>query len=195
MIAEPYSGREGALLQAAVDVLMEKGLFAATTRMVTQRAGVSIGLLNHYFRWPQLRALAWTAIFDAVAQEQFGPDRNPANAMRYFLASAFVPEARQYWQLWLEALELSRDDVLLREALKGAESHMQAALTDVLSKGCREKNWHLPDPQATALRLNALHDGLVAQILSGLDRISTADAERHLRHAFLLECQGSFEPF
>ncbi|QLF70579.1 hypothetical protein FE840_014125 [Peteryoungia desertarenae] len=71
---------------------------------------------------------------------------------------------------------------------------MKGALTAVLTVGCHGKNWHQPDPAATALRLSALHDGLVALILSGLDAISPAEAERHLRHAFLLECQGSFEP-
>ena len=45
---------------------------------------------------------------------------------------------------------------------------MKGALTAVLTVGCHGKNWHQPDPAATALRLSALHDGLVALILSGL---------------------------
>ncbi|XOT96462.1 helix-turn-helix domain-containing protein, partial [Alcaligenes pakistanensis] len=52
--------------QAAVEILLEVGVRAATTRMVTERAGVGRGLLNHYFRWSELRAQAWGEIFEQL---------------------------------------------------------------------------------------------------------------------------------
>ncbi len=80
---KPGTGRRGgaALIRAAaVDVLLAVGLRAATTRMVTDQAGVGRGLLNHYFRWPDLRAAAWESIFAAVTTNQFPADQPPGGA-------------------------------------------------------------------------------------------------------------------
>ena len=50
--------RRTAILSAAADLIRENGVAAVRTRDVTTRAGVGIGLLNHYFKWGELRALA-----------------------------------------------------------------------------------------------------------------------------------------
>jgi AcrR family transcriptional regulator len=47
--------RRTQILHATVDLLLENGLAATKTRAVTERSGVGTGLLNHYFRWNDLR--------------------------------------------------------------------------------------------------------------------------------------------
>ena len=73
----PATDRQSRLVEATIELLLEGGLRAVTTRAVTQRAGVGTGLLNHYFRWPELRALAWAQIFEAVARDQFAQADDP----------------------------------------------------------------------------------------------------------------------
>lgn len=183
-------GRRDLILAAAAEVLLTAGLKAATTRMVTDRAGVGTGLLNHYFRWPELRALAWSAIFDAVAGDINDGSRPPAVAMERYLATAFAPDAWIYWRLWIEATDLAGTDAALADALSTARQRMQDSLAAILRDGDAAGCWRADDPDATALRLGALYDGLAGLLLSGARGLDTAAAEAHLRTAFRLECGG-----
>jgi AcrR family transcriptional regulator len=174
---------DGATLirQAAAEVLREVGLHAATTRLVTDRAGVGRGLLNHYFRWPDLRAAAWEAIFAEVET----PETSPERALESWLAAAFAPGARAYWRLWLEATDLATSDPAMAAALKRVQGQMLAGLTANLAAG--QGRWRCADPAATALRLTALQDGLSGLLLAGTTDLTPEAAEAHLRRAFALE--------
>ncbi|MBA4723443.1 TetR family transcriptional regulator [Alloalcanivorax xenomutans] len=180
--------RQATLIDATIEVLVESGLTAATTRAVTQRAGVGTGLLNHYFRWPELRAAAWQALFEEVAKDQFEQEQTPQIVMERYFREAFVEAARPYWRLWIEATELAASDKPMRNALKSIQARMQDGLARVLSDGCESGSWRLPDPEASALRLGALYDGLAGLLISGISPVSPDSAEKHLRKAFALEC-------
>lgn len=188
--ANKEAGRD-LILRAAVDVLLENGLRSATTRAVTERAGVGTGLLNHYFRWPELRAAAWKAIFDEVAAAQFASNIDPRVALDRYFATAFEPDARQYWQLWIEASDLSATDEPMAAALREVQARLHDGLAATLRAGSRRGLWELTDPGATALRLGALYDGLAALLISKARSLDACDAERHLRAAFDLECGGA----
>ncbi|WP_430514612.1 TetR/AcrR family transcriptional regulator [Pannonibacter phragmitetus] len=82
-------GKRSRILSATAELLMEQGLLAVQTRMVTERAGVGTGLLNHYFRWPDLRAQAWAAIFDAVAADLHREGESAAEALERFMSESF----------------------------------------------------------------------------------------------------------
>lgn len=183
-------GRRERILIAAVKLLLEVGLSAATTRGVTERAGVGTGLLNHYYRWPELRAAAWSEIFKDVAQDQFPEDQDPTQVLERYFAEAFLPEARAYWQLWVEATDIARSDDAMQKAVTDMQAQMQAGLNQTLKKGVDRGNWQLADPKATALRLGALYDGLAGQLLAGTGLDAPA-AESHLRKAFELEADPS----
>ena len=72
-VDEKSPPRRKQLVEATIALVLEAGLRATKTRDVTERAGVGTGLLNHYFRWPELRALAWRKLFEAVISAQFNP--------------------------------------------------------------------------------------------------------------------------
>lgn len=173
--------------QATIEVLLEVGLRAATTRMVTDRAGVGRGLLNHYFRWPELRAEAWGEIFDAVLDDQLSPHDPPDRVIEHYLVTAFVEEAHAYWLLWLEAVNLAKTDSALASVLGRVHREMLARLAGCLATGEVQRLWTLPDAGATALRLSALYDGLAGLLLADTTALTPAEAEQHLRRLFLLE--------
>ncbi|MBO6727071.1 MAG: TetR family transcriptional regulator C-terminal domain-containing protein [Rhizobiaceae bacterium] len=183
--------RRKRIVESAVEVMLEVGLRAATTRAVTEKAGVGTGLLNHYFRWPELRALAWTQIFAAVAEDQFDSEDDPAAALEHYFSTAFVPQARRFWHLWLEASELAASDDDMKAAFRAVSEREWGILEAVLAAGVVRACWSLPDPQATALRLGALYDGLAGRLLSPADNLDADLAEAHLRQAFALECAAS----
>jgi AcrR family transcriptional regulator len=184
---EGGSTRQDRIVQATIALLLEVGLRAATTRAVTVKAGVGTGLLNHYFRWTTLRALAWGRIFDAVAQDQFPPELEPQVAIERYFTTAFSPDAHRFWHLWSEGTELAVSDDAMRAALDTARSRLSEGLLGVLAAGCRSHRWQLPDPHGTAIRLGALYDGLAGLLLSPTATMTAEQAGMHLRTAFGLE--------
>lgn len=174
------------MVAATVAVIQNKGLRAASTRDVTSALGVGTGLLNHYFRWPELRALAWAQMFEEISGFLFPADATPPEAIDFYFKYAFAPDATLYWTLWLEALELARDDAAMHAALTAIEKKMTDKMCAVLEAGNAQGNWSLISPQATATRLAALYDGLAGQMKARLG-LTAKQAEAHMRKAFELE--------
>jgi AcrR family transcriptional regulator len=189
--SQPTTDRQKRIIEATIELLLEVGLRAATTRAVTQKAGVGTGLLNHYFRWPELRALAWAQIFEVVAADQFSQETDPRAALERHFATAFTSDARQFWHLWVEAAELAASDDFMKTAFRKANKQAHKGLRDVLVAGDEQGFWKLADPDGTALRLGAIYDGLAGMLLSPAQNMDVAQAEAHLRKAFELECQAS----
>jgi AcrR family transcriptional regulator len=184
------SDRRAQILDATIKLLLENGLAATRTRDVTELSGVGTGLLNHYFRWTDLRAEAWSLIFAAVADESFPFDVNSKLVLEQFFSNAFALESEKYWRLWIEATEMAKQDEAIAKAIVEAQFTMEEGLAKVLSTGNKAGHWKLVDSKATALRLSALHDGLAGFLLSGAIGLNRKKAESHLRHAFALECQS-----
>lgn len=177
--------------QAAAEVLMEVGVRAATTRMVTDRAGVGRGLLNHYFRWSQLRAEAWAEIFEQLFETQFEPSRDPADLMQEYFSTAFDERYRIYWFLWIDATDLAKTDAPMAAITARVHGRMLEQMASHLAQGVELGLWSLPDPAGTALRLSALYDGLANLLLTDTTDLTPAQAEQHLRHLFFLETRSS----
>ena len=171
--------------QAAVEILLEVGVRAATTRMVTERAGVGRGLLNHYFRWSELRAQAWGEIFDRLMEQE--DLQEPAAWMENYLSSAFDQNSRVYWFLWMDATDLARTDAALAVVITRVQDKMLEQLAWHLRCGSEQGLWQAPDPCGTALRLSAMYDGLANMLLTEAIDLTAEQAEQHLRHLFLLE--------
>lgn len=175
------------IVEATVALLIEQGLLTVQTRAVTERAGVGTGLLNHYFRWPDLRATAWAAIFAGVADTMRRDGETPPEAMRRFFTESFAPEARPFWRLWIEAEGLALQDPAIAEAVTLARSQLRDVLAEILTEGVSRADWALDAPRATALRLEAMRDGLVGLLLGADADLSEGKAAAHLRDFFRRE--------
>lgn len=177
--------------QAAVEILLEVGVRAATTRMVTERAGVGRGLLNHYFRWSELRAEAWGEIFDRLIVQYAEQALGPEALMENYLRTAFDQSNRIYWFLWLDATDLAKTDAALAVVITRVQSRMLEQMAGYLRQGAEQGLWQAPDPDGIALRLSALYDGLANMLLTDSTDLSAQQAEQHLRHLFFLETRLS----
>lgn len=187
---EPLPSRRDQLIEATVALVMEVGLRAAKTRAVTERAGVGTGLLNHYFRWPDLRALAWRTLFEAVTEDQFARSGDPGADLERYFSTAFTEGARRFWRLWIEAAELAASDPVMRAAFSKVNAQSRQGLRELLRAGCEQNLWHLPDPEGTAIRLGAIYDGLAGMLMSPGEEMDPVQAEAHLRKAFEQECKS-----
>ncbi|MFN6979466.1 MAG: TetR family transcriptional regulator C-terminal domain-containing protein [Gemmobacter sp.] len=189
---DKVSAARDAILSATAVLLTEQGLGATRTRDVTARAGVSTGLLNHYFTWRALRAealgLALRAGLDAVLPEASGTPADPRGDLERLARGAFDEGADPLWRLWVEATEAAPGDPAVARVLAQATGELVARIADRLAQGARLGLWRCSDPQGAAFRLMALHDGLAGLILSGLPGLTRADATAHLATALSLEC-------
>lgn len=188
--APPPSDRREALIAAAAAAFLDQGLTATRTRDVTARAGVGVGLLNHYFSWSELRGQALSRLLQAQIDAAFpdGAAQDPARAVARFLDLAFAPETARHWRLWIEATEGALADPALAQALDRGNRDLMARLAACLRAGAAQGVFACPDPEGAALRLLAAYDGLVGFVLTGSPAIDAAQATRHLAHAFALEC-------
>ncbi|MFN4158882.1 MAG: TetR family transcriptional regulator C-terminal domain-containing protein [Gemmobacter sp.] len=187
-----------AILAATAALLAEQGLGATRTRDVTARAGVSTGLLNHYFTWGALRAealgLALREGLDAVLPEVGATLPDPRRDLAALAQGAFEQGSDPLWRLWVEATEAAPADPGVAAVLAQATGDLVGRIADRLDLGVRRGLWRCADPKGAAFRLMALHDGLAGLILSGLPGLSRADASAHLAAALALECPPTEGP-
>jgi AcrR family transcriptional regulator len=179
--------RRAAILAAAAELIRERGIAAVRTRDVTARAGVGIGLLNHYFRWGELRAqaaaLALAAEIDRVVPDAPSPDRQ----LDLFLKRAFGSEADPLWRLWIEITDLAMTDPDMAAAARECAEGIRDDLAALLADGADRNLWHCAAPRDAALRILAFHDGLVGFVLTGLPPVDRDEAMRHLERYVALE--------
>jgi AcrR family transcriptional regulator len=160
------------LLGAAVELIVERGWSAVSTRMVAERAGVAPGLVHYHFS--SVRALLSAAAVGAM--------REVAGALEPALAGAGTPE--DALSALLSALDpYTGDDptsVLFTETYLAAtrDPALRTAVAEVITEfRSRLGTWFgthgVAAPEATAAVVGAAIDGLVLQ--RALDPGLTAD--------------------
>lgn len=188
------SDRRTAILDAAAALVREQGVAAVRTRDVTTRAGVGIGLLNHYFRWSALRAEAAARALDAEIDALFASGASPPDQLEAFLARAFTADADALWRLWIEATDLALTDDDMARAMSDCAQRLVSRVETMLALGAKAGDWTCADPHGAAMRILAFHDGLVGFVLTGLPELSRADAAAHLRHFARFELGPAADP-
>jgi AcrR family transcriptional regulator len=181
--------RREELVASAAALIAERGLAAVRTRDVTARAGVGVGLLNHYFTWSDLRAAALDRVLGAGRDRLLGlGPETPAARRDGLIRAAFDAGNDPLWQVWVEAGDAARADPVLAEVLDRAMVGFVADVAALIAEGVAAGDWTCPDPGGAAMRLLALHDGLLGFLFSGVPPMTREAAEAHLARAFALEC-------
>lgn len=177
--ADPDERRQS-LIEACARVLAGKGAAGVSVRAICTEAGVSPGLLRHYFggiseaiaetyRWTG--ATIGTALAEAVAAA--GPDPR-ARLLAYLTANFRPPIASpdllaSYVAFW----SLSRSDSVVAAMRAEVYGHFREGLERLI------RAWRpdLADPRLPAVALTALIDGLWLELSLGNAPFSTEEAE------------------
>lgn len=176
----PPADRRALLIEAAAAVILDQGLTAARTRDVTARAGVGVGLLNHYFAWSELRALAVARLLSDHTAALLADD--PGMTLDAYVSTAFAPPAQRYWAVWIEAADAAAADPRLAQVVQTANDAVLQALALRLART------PCPDAEGAALRILAAHDGLAGFVKSGSPPLDPQVAAGHLARTIALEC-------
>ena len=177
------------IISATADILLAKGLAAATTRDVTGRLGVGAGLLSHYFTWAELRALAFERIVRTDLQLSLDA-QSTESAQRVrddLISGAFGENADPVWRVWIEASDLASSDAILAESVARCTDLWRQGLARLLERGSNEGDWLCDDPDGASWRLLALFDGLVGFVMIPNSKLTRGSATKHLAVAMAHE--------
>ena len=119
---ESEERRREDLIAAALDLVAEGGLHAATVRAIAERAGVTPGLIRHYFTSKEeltrvaYQRLMEQMITDSAAVLLFGPD-DPAAQLASFVAASVSPPVADPVAvgLWAAFVHDVRRDAAMRD--------------------------------------------------------------------------------
>ncbi len=177
--ADPEARRQS-LIEATARVLAEKGAAGVSVRTICAEAGVSAGLLRHYFASVSdaiAETYRWTgAQIDAALQEAVaaaGPD--PRARLLAYLAANFRPPVASpellasYIAFW----SLTRSD----PAVAAVRAEVYGAFRTGLEEHLSAYRSDLGDARLAAVALTALIDGLWLELSLGQAPFSAEEAE------------------
>ncbi len=162
---EAEDKRRQALIEATLALVSEGGARAATVRAIAERAGVTAGLIRHYFQSKdQLVAAAYRQLMtgmieDSMAVLHYAP-KDPHARLAAFVAASLRPpvvdaEAVIRWASFLQ--ETRRSPAMLdihHQTYLGFRDHLQAMIAAL------PKQRDEAEARQLAIACNALIDGL-----------------------------------
>jgi AcrR family transcriptional regulator len=158
------------LIEATIAVMQRKGMGAATSRDVTAEAGVSAGLVHHYFdSFDHLLAAAFERVAFAdlhrVRDELVGI-ADPVERLDH-LIEVFAPAGDDWqYQVWLDVWSVSARHPTLLEAAQRCNAEWQQLMADLFRDGVAQGAFHCRDAEAAAWRVLALLDGMAIQTVA-----------------------------
>ena len=162
---ESEEARRDALILAAMDLVAEGGLQAATVRAIADRAGVTPGLIRHSFLTKEeLTRAAFRRLMDRMTADSAltlqGAGQNPARRLAAFVTASLSPPVvdPKRLGLWAAFLTILRTDPPTREV----HEHAYRAYRDLLETLIRDLPRAAGPDQCRreAIACNAVIDGL-----------------------------------
>lgn len=162
---EPEEKRREALITAAQDLIAEGGPKAATVRAIAERAGVTAGLIRHYFTSKEdLSQAAYRALMDRMTDDTGhvldDAPSDPAARLAVFVAATLRPPVvdGKAVALWAGFIHQVRSDPALLAVHEASYLRFRDALQALIAGLPRQA-----DPRRLrrdAIACNAVIDGL-----------------------------------
>ena len=157
--------RREALITAALDLIAARGPEAATVRAIAERAGVTPGLIRHYFASKQdLTRAAYRALMDRMTEANTAvldaAPKSPEARLAGFIAASLRPPVMHpaALRLWAGFIHRVRDDAAMREVHETTYLNYRNILQGLITAlpGTRS----LPQRRSLAIACNGVIDGL-----------------------------------
>ena len=163
---EAEEKRRDDLIAAAIELVAEGGASAATVRAIADRAGVTPGLIRHYFETKEeLTQTAYRQVMDRMTQSAVealaaAPVDDPGARLAAFVAANFRPPVLDPVTLavWAAYLHRTRSDAGMMSVHQatylGYRDQLQALIAALPGRGDAARD------RRDAIACNALIDGL-----------------------------------
>lgn len=163
--------RRAAILDAAVAEVAERGFARTTTRHVAARAGVTHGLLHHYF--PDHQSLL-AAAFEKMALEEtdevaetLASDLDPLTQLREITEPYGPGGGADAYRFWLEAWSEAAHSPTMRATSERLSITWHELVRGVIERGNVAGVFRCADPDETAWMVVALSDAYALHMQSG----------------------------
>lgn len=183
---QPTEIRRVLIVDAARDVIAERGLSSTTVRDIAQAAGVSIGTLTYHFAGvaeilSEVLDREMALFYDPIIEKARTAERG-ADGVQSLIDCFFSDDERtvQHWRLWLDFWSVSVHDEphasWQRDIYLRWRADVQRMFTIAAEQG------HLPpaDVDTTVSDFLAMFDGLAVQAYQPRSPLGPEDARRHL---------------
>src|SRR5438034_1479379 len=167
-------------LEAAAEVIAERGLCDTRIADVARRAGTSAALVIYYFdSKDRLLTEALTFADDRFYLQAFHEmtelERPRDQLIRLIEMSCPAQgEVMADWTLWVELWTRARRDGEIARKREALDRRWRTTISDIVREGQRAGEFASVDADQFALRFSALVDGLAVQVLLG-DQDVTAE--------------------
>ncbi|SOC46218.1 TetR family transcriptional regulator [Rhizobium subbaraonis] len=161
----PEGERRHDLIEATLDCIAESGLQGATVRQIAIKAGVTAGLIRHYFASKEhILQEAYRVVIGRLTEKAERVTGDPEERLRSFIVINLTEPVANSRSLSLWASFISRVSVdpqlaaIHREGYLGFRNALESLLADFLESKGQEA-----DParcRALAIAINGLLDGL-----------------------------------
>ena len=166
----PPAERRDAIVDAALSVMLRKGMAATTVRDVADRMGTSSGLVHHYFAsMDDLLAAA----FERAASRELVSCReamlrcdDAVQRLRTFFGTYVRAERDWAFQLWLDAWAEAARRPAVQETSQRLNTAWQRLLRDTVQEGTTAGLLSSDDPDGAAWRILSMLDGLALQTVA-----------------------------
>ncbi|MEU0603022.1 TetR family transcriptional regulator C-terminal domain-containing protein [Streptomyces sp. NPDC006393] len=183
--------RREELLRAAIGQIEARGVAAVRISDVASVLGVSNALVLYHFSTKEklvAAAFAHAAEGDlARLRELLGRRTTALRRLRAAVRWYAPTGTAKGWRLWIEGWAAALREPALRDVARHLDRQWKAAIADVVADGVAAGEFRCPDPDATALRLTALLDGLAVQLTSYGGTVSRARAREWVDEALARE--------
>jgi AcrR family transcriptional regulator len=159
--------RRPQILATTVELIGERGLWDVRLADVAKRAGISATSVVYYFgSKDQLFAQAIAEADDAF-YEPLRAELEDLESAAERIACLFVRSSTSDWPLWMDLWVYSRHHPETAMSQRRFHERWRRAIAGVISYGRERGEWSVADPDAVALRLSALTDGLAVHMVLG----------------------------
>jgi AcrR family transcriptional regulator len=172
--------REEHIVDAATQLIAERGMAHVRMSDIAERAGVSTGHVTYYF--PSKAELLMRAIgaseerLVAQVERSVLRVRDPWRRLaRLVSMSASAGRADEGWVLWFQVWHEASLDPHVAAVQDALDARWRGILADVLRYGAGLGAFHAPDPEAAARVLSAVVDGLSIQVTLGAEDLHRDD--------------------
>lgn len=184
--------RRSAILDAAAEVVVERGLTDTRVTDIADRVGISHGLVHYYF--PTKDSLVTATMHhlaDADTQrlQRAVASSTDANQKLDRLLRAAIPSSgsRDGWVLWVDAWSAGLRDESVRRVHEDLDAAWSSTLQQVIDDGVANGEFVCSDSAIAASRLTALIDGLCLRLVLRHRGVTRVGVLSQLREAAALE--------
>ncbi|MGW3106429.1 TetR/AcrR family transcriptional regulator [Streptomyces sp. NPDC001100] len=172
--------RRAELLRAAVEQIEARGVAAVRIADVASALGVSNALVLYHFSTKEklvAAAFAFAAEDDLAHLRKLLGRRTTALRRLRAAVRWYAPTGQaKGWRLWIEGWAAALREPALLGVTRDLDRQWKQALAEVVAEGVIAGEFHCADPNATALRLTALLDGLAVQMTAYAGAVSRTRA-------------------